>query len=89
MPPDPDVVQVLVVAIIGDTGKSSGLEAMTHALYGRTSFAGHGSQEIVNDQSEHCRVELPVLGAGATNGCRHARCSGSGAARSGAERRSW
>ena len=53
-----------LVAIIGDTGagKSSVLEA-TYALYGQTSFAGHDSQEIVNDQSEHCRVELPVLGA--------------------------
>lgn len=46
------------IAIIGDTGagKSSILEAMTYALYGRTTFAGRGHQELMNDTSTHMRV---------------------------------
>ena len=46
------------IAIVGDTGagKSSILEAMTYALYGRTTFAGRGNQELMNDTSTHLRV---------------------------------
>lgn len=48
------------VAIVGDTGagKSSLLEAMTWALYGRTSWSGHPNQELMNDTSTHLRVVL-------------------------------
>jgi exonuclease SbcC len=48
------------VAIIGDTGagKSSLLEAMTWALYGRTSWSGQPNQELVNDTSPGGRVVL-------------------------------
>ncbi len=45
------------IAIVGDTGagKSSILEAMTYALYGRTTFAGRNA-ELRNHQSEKMRV---------------------------------
>lgn len=48
------------IAIIGDTGagKSSILEAMTYALYGRTTFSGQANQEIMNDLAAHTRVTL-------------------------------
>ena len=48
------------VAIIGDTGagKSSLLEGMTWALYGRTSWSGQPNQELVNDTSPGGRVVL-------------------------------
>ncbi len=47
------------IAVVGDTGagKSSILEAMTYALYGRTSFA-HASQDLMNDTSGRLRVVL-------------------------------
>ena len=47
------------VAVVGDTGagKSSILEAMTYALYGKTSFAGQ-AQELMNDASDKMRVVL-------------------------------
>ncbi len=48
------------VAVVGDTGagKSSILEAMTYALYGKTSFAGKAVQELMNDTSDKTRVVL-------------------------------
>lgn len=48
------------MAVIGDTGagKSSILEAMTYALYGKTSFAGQANQELMNDTSDKMRVVL-------------------------------
>src|SRR6266478_4850036 len=48
------------LAIIGDTGagKSSILEAITYALFGRTTYSGQANQEIMNDLSEHLRVTL-------------------------------
>ncbi len=48
------------VAVIGDTGagKSSILEAMTYALYGRTTFSGGGNPELMNDTSQRTRVVL-------------------------------
>lgn len=48
------------IAVVGDTGagKSSILEAMTYALYGKTSFAGQASQELMNDTSDKTRVVL-------------------------------
>ena len=48
------------VAVVGDTGagKSSILEAMTYALYGKTSFAGQANQELMNDTSNEMRVVL-------------------------------
>ena len=47
------------VAVVGDTGagKSSILEAMTYALYGKTSFAGQAG-ELMNDTSDNLRVVL-------------------------------
>jgi DNA repair protein SbcC/Rad50 len=54
------------IAIIGDTGagKSSILEAMTYALYGRTTFTGQANQEILNDLAVHARVTLRFTVAG-------------------------
>lgn len=54
------------LAIIGDTGagKSSILEAMTYALYGRTTFTGQANQEIINDLASHMRVTLRFTVAG-------------------------
>ena len=48
------------IAIVGDTGsgKSSILEAITWALYGVTSYAGHANQELMNDDSSYLRVLL-------------------------------
>ncbi len=48
------------IAIVGDTGagKSSILEAMTWALYGRTTFSAQGKQELMNDTSRAMRVVL-------------------------------
>ena len=48
------------IAVVGDTGagKSSILEAMTYALYGKTSFAGKANQELMNDTSDKTRVVL-------------------------------
>lgn len=48
------------LAVIGDTGagKSSILEAMTYALYGRTTFSGGGNRELMNDTSQRMRVVL-------------------------------
>jgi DNA repair protein SbcC/Rad50 len=56
------------LAIIGDTGagKSSILEAMTYALFGRTTFSGHANQEIMNDLADHMRVTLRFAVAGRT-----------------------
>jgi exonuclease SbcC len=56
------------LAIIGDTGagKSSILEAMTYALFGRTTFTGHANQEIMNDLADHMRVTLRFAVAGRT-----------------------
>jgi exonuclease SbcC len=56
------------LAIIGDTGagKSSILEAMTYALFGRTTFTGHANQEIINDLADHMRVTLRFAVAGRT-----------------------
>lgn len=47
------------IAVVGDTGagKSSILEAMTYALYGKTSFAGQ-NQDLMNDTSDKMRVVL-------------------------------
>ena len=56
------------VAIIGDTGagKSSILEAMTYALFGRTTFSGHANQEIMNDLAGYMRVTLRFTVGGLT-----------------------
>ena len=56
------------VAIIGHTGagKSSILEAMTYALYGRTTFAGHGGRELMNDTSTQMRVVFRFRVSGQT-----------------------
>jgi DNA repair protein SbcC/Rad50 len=54
------------LAIVGDTGagKSSILEAMTYALYGRSTFTGQANQEIMNDLAGHMRVTLRFTVAG-------------------------
>ena len=56
------------VAIVGDTGagKSSILEAITYALYGRTMFTAKGNQELMNDTSTHLRVALRFRVSGET-----------------------
>ena len=56
------------IAIVGDTGagKSSILEAMTYALYGRTTFAGRGNQGLINDTSTHLRVVFRFQVSGAS-----------------------
>lgn len=56
------------LAVIGDTGagKSSILEAMTYALFGRTTFTGQANQEIINDLADHMRVTLRFTVAGRT-----------------------
>ena len=48
------------IAIIGDTGagKSSILEAMTYALYGKTTFSAQANQELMNDTATRLRVVL-------------------------------
>lgn len=48
------------IAVIGDTGagKSSILEAMTYALFGKTSVIGQTVQELMNDSSDKMRVVL-------------------------------
>jgi exonuclease SbcC len=48
------------LAVVGDTGagKSSIIEAITYALFGRTTFSGKANQEIVNDLATHMRVVL-------------------------------
>ena len=48
------------IAVIGDTGagKSSILEAMTYALYGRTSLGSRSKPELMNDASDEMRVVL-------------------------------
>ena len=48
------------IAIIGDTGagKSSILEAITYALYGKTTFSSQANQELMNDTSTRLRVVL-------------------------------
>ncbi len=48
------------VAVTGDTGagKSSILEAITYALYGKTSFSAQGNQELMNDSAKQLRVVL-------------------------------
>ena len=55
------------VAIVGDTGagKSSILEAITYALYGRTIMA-LGNQELMNDTSTHLRVVFRFRVSGGT-----------------------
>ena len=55
-------------AIVGDTGagKSSILEAMTYALYGRTTYAARGNQELMNDTSTHLRVVFRFRVSGKT-----------------------
>ena len=55
------------VAIVGDTGagKSSILEAITYALYGRTIMA-QGNQELMNDTSTHLRVVFRFRVSGET-----------------------
>ncbi|MDE0419521.1 MAG: SMC family ATPase [Gammaproteobacteria bacterium] len=54
------------IAIIGDTGagKSSILEAITYALYGKTTFAAQANQELMNDTSTRLRVVLRFRVAG-------------------------
>jgi DNA repair protein SbcC/Rad50 len=56
------------LAIIGDTGagKSSILDAMTYALFGRPAWAGKANQEIMNDLSDHMRVTLRFVVGGRT-----------------------
>ncbi len=48
------------IAVVGDTGagKSSILEAITYALYGKTSFSAQANQELMNDTSTKLRVVL-------------------------------
>ena len=47
------------IAVVGDTGagKSSILEAMMYALYGKATFGG-SNQELMNDTSTQLRVVL-------------------------------
>ena len=47
------------IAVVGDTGagKSSILEAMMYALYGKATFGG-SNQELMNDTSMQLRVVL-------------------------------
>lgn len=54
------------VAIIGDTGagKSSLLQAITYALFGRTTYSGHANQELMNDTSTQLRVVLDFTVSG-------------------------
>ena len=62
---DLDFDDRMQIAVIGDTGagKSSILEAMTYALYGRTA-AGSAKQELINDNSDVMRVVLRFRVAG-------------------------
>ena len=54
------------IAVIGDTGagKSSILEAMTYALYGKTTLGAKSKQELINDTSDVMRVVLRFQVAG-------------------------
>jgi DNA repair protein SbcC/Rad50 len=54
------------IAIIGDTGagKSSLLQAITYALYGRPTYSGQANQELMNDSSTQLRVVLEFIVAG-------------------------
>ena len=54
------------IAIIGDTGagKSSLLQAITYALFGRTTYSGHANQELMNDTSTQLRVVLDFVVSG-------------------------
>src|SRR5690606_27621179 len=53
---------------IGDSGagKSATLEALTYALFGRTTYTGHADQETINDLAGHMRVNLHFAVAGRT-----------------------
>lgn len=48
------------LAVIGDTGagKTSIIEAITYALFGRMTFTGHANQVVMNDTSTQLRVVL-------------------------------
>lgn len=54
------------IAIIGDTGagKSSLLQAITYALYGRPTYSGQANQELMNDTAAQLRVVLEFVVAG-------------------------
>ncbi len=56
------------LAIVGDTGagKSSILEAITYALYGKVSFSAQANQELMNDASADLRVVLRFRVSGET-----------------------